>query len=136
VWSALPRYPLDRGWMDPRAGLDAVEQRKKNFPLPGIELLCQGTTLQFTLVPGFDCRKCKIFLFSTASRPTVGPTQLPIRWVPGALSPGVKPQRVKLATHLHLMPRSRKVNLYLHSPIYLHGIVLNYAQRQLHLFYL
>jgi hypothetical protein len=32
------------------------------------------------------------FLFSTASRPTLGPTQLPIQWVPGALSPGVKQQ--------------------------------------------
>jgi hypothetical protein len=31
---------------------------------------------------------------------------------------------VKLTTHLHLLPRSRKVELYLHSPIRLHGIVL------------
>jgi hypothetical protein len=32
---------------------------------------------------------------------------------------------VKLTTHLHLMPRSRMVELYLHSPIWLHGIVHN-----------
>jgi hypothetical protein len=32
---------------------------------------------------------------------------------------------VKLTTHLYLMPRSRKVEIYLHCPIYLHGIVLN-----------
>jgi hypothetical protein len=32
----------------------------------------------------------KIFLFSTASRPVLGPTQPPIQWVPGTLSPGVK----------------------------------------------
>jgi hypothetical protein len=31
-----------------------------------------------------------IFLFTTASRPPLGPTQLPIQWVPGALSLGVK----------------------------------------------
>jgi hypothetical protein len=31
-----------------------------------------------------------IFLFATASRPTLGPIQLPIRWVRGALSLGVK----------------------------------------------
>jgi hypothetical protein len=31
---------------------------------------------------------------------------------------------VKLTTHLHLVPRSRMVELYLHSPICLHGIVL------------
>jgi hypothetical protein len=34
----------------------------------------------------------KTFLFSTASRPTLGPTQLPVQWVLGALSPGVKSQ--------------------------------------------
>jgi hypothetical protein len=31
------------------------------------------------------------FLFTTASRPTLGPTQSPIQWVPGDLSLGVKP---------------------------------------------
>jgi hypothetical protein len=38
-----------------------------------------------------------IFLFTTASRTALGPNQLPIQWVPGALSLGVK-------------------RLYLHSP--------------------
>jgi hypothetical protein len=32
---------------------------------------------------------------------------------------------VKLTTHLHLVPRSRMVELYLHSPICLHSVVLN-----------
>jgi hypothetical protein len=32
---------------------------------------------------------------------------------------------VKLTTDLHLVPRPRVVELYLHSPICLHGIVLN-----------
>jgi hypothetical protein len=32
------------------------------------------------------------FLFSTESRPALGPPQLPIKWVPGSLSPGVKRQ--------------------------------------------
>jgi hypothetical protein len=34
-------------------------------------------------------------------------------------------QGVKLSTHLHLVLRSRMVQLYLHSPIHLHSIVLN-----------
>jgi hypothetical protein len=29
-------------------------------------------------------------LFSTHSRPALGPTQPPIEWIPGAISPGVK----------------------------------------------
>jgi hypothetical protein len=34
--------------------------------------------------------KVMIFLLSTSSRPAVGPTQPPIQWVSGALSPRVK----------------------------------------------
>jgi hypothetical protein len=39
---------------------------------------------------GFDCRQYEIFLFSTASRPILKPTQPPIQWVLGTLSPGNK----------------------------------------------
>jgi hypothetical protein len=41
------------------------------------------------LIPG----RGKILLFSTASRPALGPTQPPIRWVPEAIYPGVKRPR-------------------------------------------
>jgi len=39
----------------------------------------------------FDSRRrLWIYLFTTASRTALEPTQLPNEWVPGALSPGVK----------------------------------------------
>jgi hypothetical protein len=42
-------------------------------------------------VLGFDSRRgLGIFLFTTASRTALEPTQLPIQWVPVALSLGVK----------------------------------------------
>jgi hypothetical protein len=70
--------------------------------------------------PEFDSRQGQeIFLYSTMFRPALGPTQPPIQWLPGFLSPGVK-----LTTNLHLVLRSRMVELYLHSPIRLHSIVL------------
>jgi hypothetical protein len=63
-------------------------------------------------------------VFSTAFRQALRSIQHPIQWVRGEISPGVK-----VATHLHLVLRSRMVELYLHSPICLHGIVLNYLSR-------
>jgi hypothetical protein len=42
-------------------------------------------------VIGFDSQqRLGIFLFTTASRIALEPTQPPIQWVPGALSLGVK----------------------------------------------
>jgi hypothetical protein len=66
--------------------------------------------------PGFN---------STASRSVLGPTQPPIQWVPGTLSPRVKrPGREAK----HSFPSSvevKMVALYLQSRTRLHGIVLN-----------
>jgi hypothetical protein len=40
---------------------------------------------------GFESRQgLGIFLFTTVSRPALGPTQPPIQWVPKALTLGVK----------------------------------------------
>jgi hypothetical protein len=41
--------------------------------------------------PGFESRQgLEIFLFTTAFRPALRPTEPPIQWVPGVLSLGVK----------------------------------------------
>jgi hypothetical protein len=56
----------------------------------------------------FDPRqRQRIFPLTSVSRPTLGPTQPPVQWVPWALSPGLKRGRgVTLTTHPYLVPRS------------------------------
>jgi len=41
-------------------------------------------------LPQYFGRPKYVFLFTTASRTALGPTQPPIQWVPGVLSLGVK----------------------------------------------
>jgi hypothetical protein len=78
------------------------------------------------------------FLFTTLSRMALGPTQLHIQWVWGALSLGLKWPGCESD---HSLPPSAKakecMELYLHSPICLPGVVLslNKAQGQLHEFH-
>jgi hypothetical protein len=78
-----------------------------------------------------------IFLFTTASRTALGPTQPPIQCVPGALSLGVKRLRREPD---HSPPSSAKakkcVELYLHSPNTpsWRGDQLKIAQGQLYLY--
>jgi hypothetical protein len=57
--------------------------------------------------PGFNSWQGKIFLFLTASRSALGPTQPPIQLVPGAISPGVKQPGRKAD---HSPPSSAEVN--------------------------
>jgi hypothetical protein len=47
-----------------------------------------------------------IFLFTTASRTALGPTQPPVQWLPGALSLGVK-RPGREANYSRLVPRSK-----------------------------
>jgi hypothetical protein len=68
----------------------------------------------------------RIFFFTTAFGPALGPTQPPIKWVPSALSLGVKRPGREAD---HSPPSSAEVKgveLYLHSPIRLYGAVLSY----------
>jgi hypothetical protein len=94
-----------------------------------------GCTIGFL---GFDSRQeLGISPFTTTSRTNLGPTQPPIPWVPGALSLGVKRPGREAD---HSPPSSTEVKecveLYLHSPVRLHGMVfsLKKAQGQLYLY--
>jgi hypothetical protein len=78
-------------------------------------------------VLGFDSQRgLGIFIFTTASRTALGTTQPPIQWVPGALSLEVKQPGFEAD---HSPPSSAEVKecveLYLHSPIRLHGVLLS-----------
>jgi hypothetical protein len=54
----------------------------------------------------------------------MGPTQLPLHWVSGALSPGSSDWDIKLTTHLLLVPRLGMEELNILSPIYLCSMML------------
>jgi hypothetical protein len=74
----------------------------------------------------FDSRwRLGIFLFTTASRTALEPTRPPVQWVPEALS--LEIERPGLEAD-DLPPASAEVKecveLCLHSPICLHGMVL------------
>jgi hypothetical protein len=62
-----------------------------------------------------------IFLFFIALRLT----QSPIQWSLGSYRRGQSSRGVKLTNQLHIVSRSRIVELYLHSSISLHSIVPN-----------
>jgi hypothetical protein len=64
----------------------------------------------------------KIFLFSTASKKSLGPTQPRSQWVRAALSAWVNRPGHEAD---QLMLRSSMVSLYTHSPKFLYCIVLN-----------
>jgi hypothetical protein len=70
--------------------------------------------------------RVKNVLFSKSSRPVLGPTQPPIQWVLGVLSPGVKrPGREADHSPPNWFRSQENVGLYIHYPIRLHGVVLN-----------
>jgi hypothetical protein len=69
--------------------------------------------------PGFSSRQ-EQEIFFTASRPTLGPTQPPIQWLPGVKRLGREAD--------HSPPSStevKTVGIIFAVPIYLHGVVLS-----------
>jgi hypothetical protein len=86
---------------------------------------------------GIDSRRgLDIFLWFTASRLTLRPTQHPILWVPGALSPGVK--RLGRGAD-HSPPSSAKIKndeAKPPHPIHLRGVLLNELRAESTYYYL
>jgi hypothetical protein len=60
----------------------------------------------------------KNFLFSTSSRPAVGPIQPPIQWVPGALSLGVKWLGHEADHSSPTSAEVKKIWIYTFTPLY------------------
>jgi hypothetical protein len=77
-----------------------------------------------------------IFLFTTASRAALGPTQLPIQWAPGALSLGVKRPGREAD---HSLPSSAEVKEWGYTSIPQYALMAWYsvkAEVQLYLYLL
>jgi hypothetical protein len=65
----------------------------------------------------------EVFLYFTAFRPALEPTQPPIELLSGIKRPG------READHtLHLVTKSRMVAIYLHFPVHLHGVMFNWLR--------
>jgi hypothetical protein len=77
-------------------------------------------------VLGFDSRRGLGIFFTTASTTALGSTQPPIKWIWGAIFLGIK-RPVREADHSPLSSAELKewVELYIHFPIHLHGVVLS-----------
>jgi hypothetical protein len=76
MWFSRPRLGLPMG-LFPSVFSDVPSKRWSVVSCHYSDGLQAGRT-------GFDSRKRQnIFLYSTASRAALGPTQLPIQWVPG-----------------------------------------------------
>jgi hypothetical protein len=104
------------------------------YIVQSVERLATGWTIR---VLGFDFwRELGIFLFTTASRTALGTIQLPVQWVPEALSLGVKLPGREVD---HSPPSSAEVKTvwsYTSTPpIRLHGVVLSFAQEQIYLYF-
>jgi hypothetical protein len=100
-----PRYPLDRSLFGPQSQSEQGFVEKNSQPPPGIEPRSSDRPSRSQSL--YWLQGLGICLFTTASRPALGPIPLPIRWVPGALSLGGKQPGSEADHKPHLVPRSR-----------------------------
>jgi hypothetical protein len=81
--------------------------------------------------PGFAAQE-EIFFFATSSTPAPEPTQSPVKWVKGDLSPGGEADKAWRRPPTSIQRRGQKhVEPYLHSPLRPHDAVPCQAQEQL-----
>jgi hypothetical protein len=66
----------------------------------------------------------KNFLYSTSSRPALGSTQLPMQWVPGAFSSGVKRPGREADHSPPANADVKKISVH-RLPLRLRGVMLN-----------
>jgi hypothetical protein len=120
-----------------RSAVNIISERQNGCGLRRMTLRC-STLQKLRCIPTtfHACNVETVFLSRVrfpASRTALGPTQLPIQWVARALSLEVKQPRREAD---HSPPSSAEVKewveLYLHSPIRLHGLMLSSAQGQLY----
>jgi hypothetical protein len=117
-----PQYPSDRRLGGPQSWSGRGGEEKNSQPPPGIELPnpdrpARSQSLHRLSYPG-SSSSYWFFLFTTASRTAVGPTQPHIQWVPRVLSLGVKRPEFELTAHLHLVPRWKYEWSYTSTPQY------------------
>jgi hypothetical protein len=75
--------------------------------------------------PG-EAKQKRYFLFAIESRPALGPTQSPIQWVPGSLTPRAKQLRREAHHSLLSIAEVKNAWSYASTPtICLHGVVVN-----------
>jgi hypothetical protein len=105
---------------------DTSVKSKEKFPNVNLRWLSRYSVGLRAERLGFNSRqRQEIFLFYTTSRLVLGPTRLISNGYRELFPQGESGRDMKLTTQVHLVPRSRIVELYLHSLIRLHGVVLN-----------
>lgn len=105
-----------------------------------------STNLQFTVCQSVQWRAGvggkgsifdKGFLFSTASRPAVGPTHPPIQWIPAAISPEDKAAWTRRSALISIQCRGQQQWIYTFTVLYVFMTCcsFNYTQRKIRIFF-
>jgi hypothetical protein len=82
----------------------------------------------------FESRERQEFSFPITSRSFLGSTQPRTKLVSGALSPGIKGHGCEANRSPPTCAEDKKTCLYIHSPLRLHCLVLNYLSSGITLF--